>query len=110
MRATVTQNFEGTINGYILFDERTFLNIINIINWLEERYLHTLKMRKALDSFEFVELLHDTILDINTKNVSSNDLVTQLRNEIALCYQFKDRQFAQVVNLNDEFVDYLVAL
>ena len=80
MRANVTQNFEGTINGYILFDERTFLNIINIINWLEERYSHTLKMRKALDSFEFVELLHDTILDINTKNVSSNDsLETKLR-------------------------------
>ena len=110
MKANVTQNFEGTINGYILFDERTFLNIINIINWLEERYSHTLKMRKALDSFEFVELLHDTMLDLNMKNVSPNQVITQLRNEIVLCYQFKDRQFAQVVNLNDEFVDYLVAL
>ena len=110
MKASVTQNFEGTINGYIIFDERTFLNIVHIMHWLEERYSHTLKMRKALDSFEFVELLHDTILDLNTKNVSSNALITQLRNEIALCYQFKDRQFAKVVNLNDEFVDYLIKL
>ena len=110
MKANVTQNFEGTINGYIIFDERTFLNIVHIMRWLEERYSHTLKMRKALDSFEFVELLHDTMLDLNTKNVSPNQVITQLRNEIALCYQFKDRQFAQVVNLNDEFVDYLVAL
>lgn len=110
MRATVTQNFEGTINGYVIFDSQVFVNTLNIMRWLEERYLYDLKMRDALESFEFVELLHDTILDINTKNVSSNDLVTQLRNEIALCYQFKDRQFAQVVNLNDEFVDYLVAL
>ena len=110
MRTNVTQNFEGTINGYILFDETTFLNIFHIMKWLEERYSHTLKMRKALDSFEFVELLHDTILDLNTKNVSSNELVTQLRNEIAMCYQYKDGRISTVLNLNDEFIDYLMAL
>lgn len=110
MKAHVTQNFEGTINGYIIFDSQRFINMLNIMRWLEERYLYDLKMRNTLDSFEFVELLHDTILDLNVKAVSSNDVVRQLREEIALCYQFKDRQFAQVVNLNDEFVDYLVAL
>lgn len=110
MRANVTQNFEGTINGYVIFDETTFLNIVHIMRWLEERYSHTLRMRKALDTFEFVELLHDTILDLNTKNVSSNELVTQLRNEIALCYQFKNRQIGSALNLNDDFVEYLMKL
>ena len=110
MRTSVTRNFEGTINGYIIFDERTFLNIVHIMRWLEERYSHTLRMRKALDTFEFVELLHDTILDINTKNVSSNDLITQLRNEIAMCYQYKDGRINTVLNLNDQFINYLTKL
>ena len=110
MRTSVTQNFEGTINGYIIFDETTFVTIANIINWLEERYSHTLRMRKALDSFEFVELLHDTMLDLNTKNVSSNELITQLRNEIAMCYQHKDGRINTVLNLNDRFIKYLMKL
>ena len=110
MKANVTQNFEGTINGYVIFDSQVFVNALNIMKWLEERYLYDLKMRDALESFEFVEYLFDTLVSLNTKAVSSNDIVRQLREEIALCYQFKGRQFAQVVNLNDEFVDYLVAL
>lgn len=110
MKARVTQNFEGTINGYIIFDSQRFINMLNIMRWLEERYLYDLKMRDALDSFEFVEYLFDTISSLNMNTCSPNDVVRQLREEIALCYQFKDRQFAQVVNLNDEFVDYLVAL
>lgn len=110
MKARVTQNFEGTINGYIIFDSQRFINMLNIMRWLEERYLYDLKMRDALESFEFVEYLFDTISSLNMNTVSSNDVVRQLREEIALCYQFKDRQFAQVVNLNDEFVDYLIKL
>lgn len=110
MKASVTQNFEGTINGYVIFDSQVFVNTLSIMRWLEERYLYDLKMRDALESFEFVEYLFETIISLNTKSVSSNDVVRQLREEIALYYQFKDRQFAQVVNLNDEFVDYLVAL
>ena len=110
MKARVTQNFEGTINGYIIFDSQRFINMLNIMRWLEERYLYDLKMCDALESFEFVEYLFDTISSLNMNTVSPNDVVRQLREEIALCYQFKDRQFAQVVNLNDEFVDYLVAL
>lgn len=110
MRTNVTRNFEGTINGYIIFDETTFLNIVHIMKWLEERYSHTLRMRKALDSFEFVELLHDTILDINTKNVSRDQLITQLRNEIAMCYQYKDCRINLVLNLNDQFIKYLMTL
>lgn len=110
MKARVTQNFEGTINGYIIFDSQRFISMLNIMRWLEERYLYDLKMRDALESFEFVEYLFDTMSSLNMNTVSPNDVVRQLREEIALFYQFKDRQFAQVVNLNDEFVDYLVAL
>lgn len=110
MKASVTQNFEGTINGYIIFDSTRFINMLNIMKWLEERYLYDLKMRDALESFEFVEYLFDTLVSLNTKTVSSNTLVKQLREDIASCYQFKDRQFVTVVNLNDEFVDYLMKL
>ena len=75
MKASVTQNFEGTINGYVIFDSQVFVNTLNIMRWLEERYLYDLKMRDALESFEFVEYLFETIISLNTKSVSSNDIV-----------------------------------
>lgn len=43
MKASVTQNFEGTINGYIIFDSTRFINMLNIMKWLEERYSNDLK-------------------------------------------------------------------
>ena len=110
MKASVTQNFEGTINGYVIFDSQVFVNSLNIMKWLEERYLYDLKMRDALESFEFVEYLFDTLVSLNTKTVASNVLVRQLREEIAMCYQYKDGRINTVLNLNDEFINYLMNL
>jgi hypothetical protein len=110
MKARVTQNFEGTINGYVIFDSQRFINMLNIMRWLEERYLYDLKMRDALESFEFVEYLFDTISSLNMKTVSPNDVVRQLREEIALCYRYKDGRVNTVLNLNDEFINYLMNL
>ena len=110
MKARVTQNFEGTINGYIIFDSTRFINILNIMKWLEERYLNDLKMRNALETVEFVDYLFDTISSLNIQAVSSNALVRQLREEIAMCYQYKDGRINTVLNLNDEFITYLMNL
>ena len=110
MKARVTQNFEGTINGYIIFDSQTFIDMLNIMSWLEEKYSNDYAMRKALESFKFVELLHDTILDLNVKAVSSNALVRKLSEEIVMCYQYKDGRINTVLNLNDEFINYLMNL
>lgn len=110
MKANVTQNFEGTINGYVIFDSQTFIDMLNIMSWLEEKYSNDYVMRKALESFKFVELLHDTILDLNVKAVSSNVLVRKLSEEIAMCYRYKDGRINTVLNLNDEFINYLMNL
>ena len=110
MKANVTQNFEGTINGYIIFDSQTFIDMLNIMSWLEEKYSNDHAMRKALESFKFVELLHDTILDLNVKAVSSNVLLRKLSEEISMCYRYKGGRINTVLNLNDEFINYLMNL
>ena len=110
MKARITQNFEGTINGYIIFDLDTFAAMHQIIKKLELRFKDDAKMLKTLNTFEFAEYLFEEVNTLQEENVALNTIVDSVSTSIASCYRFKDECIGTAINISRDLIDYLMKL
>lgn len=110
MKASVTQNFEGTINGYIIFDLDTFAAMHQIIKKLELRFKDDTKMLKTLNTFEFAECLFEEVNALQESHYALDKIVDSVSTSIASCYRFKDECIGVTINISRSLIDYLMKL
>ena len=110
MKARVTQNFEGTINGYIIFDLDTFAAMHQIIKKLEVRFKDDTNMLKTLNTFEFTEQLFEEVVALEEAHYALSKIVDSVSTSVASCYRFKDECIGPTINISRDFIDYLMNL